>query len=424
MVSRNELTNDFIATYLTYVKDTEPPTIFHKWVSIFLLSAAASRRHIFMYGNSRVYPNFFITLLAPAGKARKTTAVNIGKSLLSAAGVPLGADSATREGLVDSFYAAQTDVTVDTVTEFISPLALMSSEFTALLKYRDLGLLTAFLDWFDCADRWSSRTRYKEGSVELKGLYITMLGASTPSTLASALPEESAGSGIRSRMIVVYADNAEKASPFATMEESLKPKMIKKLEEVYNASGYVYYIPDDEFIEKYTMWYLDLFRKSASMHNAMLSEYYSRKQMHLVKLATISAMSRTSGKGLAKGMVDVTAFDFDWALQEMEEVEVPMRRYLFETESVDNNYFGQLKREITLVALRTEIFTKVVLLQRCQNYVRGKNDLDTALMQLVEARIIIPVPNPNGGVIRYTLNPLNPLDLKPSFERKITKALA
>ncbi|GAG42472.1 unnamed protein product, partial [marine sediment metagenome] len=92
--------DSFIQGYLEYTKNSESPTSYHIWAAVATI-AGALQRHVWMqWGHTEIYPNQYIMLIGPSGKARKGEPVMIGRSLLSALGIRLIAEDITREGLI------------------------------------------------------------------------------------------------------------------------------------------------------------------------------------------------------------------------------------------------------------------------------------------------------------------------------------
>src|SRR5690348_7180069 len=72
-------------TYFEYVKETEPPIIFHRWSLIGALSAYLGRQCWLPFGTMRIFPNQYIMLVGNPG-TRKSTAIKGAKRVLSATG--------------------------------------------------------------------------------------------------------------------------------------------------------------------------------------------------------------------------------------------------------------------------------------------------------------------------------------------------
>src|SRR3989337_970443 len=84
--------------YLQYTLWSEAPAALHFFVACSVLGAVVGRKAWFSKGYYKVYPNHQIILVAPTGKCRKTSALNLGLGLLrSVEGLNIIADKITPE---------------------------------------------------------------------------------------------------------------------------------------------------------------------------------------------------------------------------------------------------------------------------------------------------------------------------------------
>ena len=75
-------TTGWLGEYLRYTEIQESPTGFHFWTGVVLI-ASALRRNVFLpWGSIPVFPNHYIILVAPQGRARKSTCISMGRQLV------------------------------------------------------------------------------------------------------------------------------------------------------------------------------------------------------------------------------------------------------------------------------------------------------------------------------------------------------
>src|SRR3989304_3083624 len=73
----------FLKAYTDYASRlTDAPPLFHLWTGIGLLATALGNEAFVWNWGRRICANMWIVLLAPSGVLRKTTALNIGQSVL------------------------------------------------------------------------------------------------------------------------------------------------------------------------------------------------------------------------------------------------------------------------------------------------------------------------------------------------------
>lgn len=286
--------DDWIGSYLKYTNNSEPPDLYKEWVAISVVASVLQRKCSLPWGEITFYPNMYVVLVGPSGKCRKGTAMGPGYRLLNELGIKMAAEAITREALIRELKQT-TSTEVDPNTGSIdlhSSLTIYSQELTVFLGYNNMALMSDLTDWYDCRSRWTYRTK-NMGTDEIIGVWVNLIGATTPELIQSTLPRDAIGGGLTSRIIFVYEDQKGKIvpTPFITKkEESLRDDMIADLERIGTLRG-EFRITDD-FLDMYVDWYTDQ-HKSSEFNDMRFSGYIERRPTHLLKLCIIlSASSR------------------------------------------------------------------------------------------------------------------------------------
>ena len=199
--------NDWISAYLKYVENTEPPISYHTWTAVSMIAGALQRKVYLNWGHDTIYPNMYIVLIGPSGRARKGTAMNIGKDILKDIGISMTSESITREALIRDMKDAVTnfpDATTGKV-RFHCSLTALSEELSVFLGQNDIKFLADLTDWYDSRDSWTYRTK-GSGTDKIQGVCFNILGATAPDWLQSILPQEAVGGGFTSRIIFVVEE--------------------------------------------------------------------------------------------------------------------------------------------------------------------------------------------------------------------------
>ena len=92
--------DDWLEGYVKFTSNSEPPELFHIWTALSVLAASLQRKCSLPWGTLTFYPNLYVVLIAPSGKARKGTAMGPGMDLLEDLGIKMAAESTTRESLI------------------------------------------------------------------------------------------------------------------------------------------------------------------------------------------------------------------------------------------------------------------------------------------------------------------------------------
>jgi hypothetical protein len=274
------------------------------------------------WGPISFFPNMYIVLCAPPGKARKGTAMAYGGNMLTQIGIKLAAESITREALVREIMNAYDTVINDETGEmtFHSSLTIFSQELTVFLGYNQQQLMMDLTDWFDCGrgpeGKWTYRTKH-QGVDEITGIWVNLLGATTPGLLRSTLSMDAIGGGLTSRIIFVYEEEKGKSCPvlFQTPEIlKLGEDLYYDLEQIYLLKGQ--FKPSADFIDLWVDWYVK--QEGRNIFNTpSLEAYCERRPVHVMKLSMILNACRTSD-------MKVTAIDLQRAINLLERTEVNM----------------------------------------------------------------------------------------------------
>jgi len=311
---------DWIESFLKYTDNTEPPYLFRKWTAISCVAAAMQRKCFINWGTAMTfYPNMFIVLVGPSA-AGKGTAMNPGLQILSEIPtIRLAAQATSYQALIRHLQKTNlTDIDMITGKEKAhSSLTIFSKEFTVFLGYHNDELMAALCEWFDCDENWAYETVARQRE-EVKGVWVNLIGATTPSSIRSALPDAAIGGGLTSRIIFVCEEKKGKlvTIPIQSAEElQLKEYLVHDLEKVSLLSGE--YKHTEGFEELWNNWCYEA-EANPPFYDQKFDGYIGRRRGHLLKLAMIISASH--------GQHDlvITADDLAEAIKTLNEVEVKM----------------------------------------------------------------------------------------------------
>lgn len=310
-------TDDILDAYVSYQDNTEPPDIFKKWVGISMIAACMQRKCWLQYGNTSVYPNMYIVLVAPPGRARKGTSMRPAKSHLDALNIKIAAEATTRQALIRRIAEAQNTFEIKdergTNPMAHCSLTIFSDELTVFLGYSNKELMAHLADWFDSHDRWIYETK-GSGTDEITNLWVNILGATTPELMQATMPMELMGGGLASRMIFVYASQKKKKAIFPTYDEKIRKDVEHDLSVIADMKGK--FVVTKNFIRKWAEYYTEK-PEACPLKSRLLNYYWERREIHLLKLSLIMSASRSNEQ-------IVRVCDFDRAMEFIEEVEQQM----------------------------------------------------------------------------------------------------
>jgi hypothetical protein len=302
-------------------ENTEPPRNYHLWTALSTLASALQRKCWLDWGGGLTfYPNMFIVLIGPPGKTRKGTALAVGETLMHSLEMPLSAEALTREALIESLEEAQAsfiDESTGVATNHCS-LTVLSPELTVFLGHQNLVLMDNLTDWFDCKQKFTYRTK-RSGTNVVNGVWVNLLGATTPSMLRAALPMDMIGGGFASRVVFVYEDRKYKLCPipFYSKEQKQGFDMVKQdLAHIHTLQGQ--FKVTEEFLNKWVEFYTEQ-ENNPPFKDPHFDGYMSRRQVHVLKLSMLCSVSRSSS-------LIISEKDLARAITFIESVEINMPR--------------------------------------------------------------------------------------------------
>lgn len=291
--------SNWLTSYLEYVEETESADIYKTWVGISTISSALRRKTGFSLGRIAVYPNLYVVLVGPPG-ARKTQAIKFGNSLLKTQeDIVISADAITREALLQDLEQAIADYPLNDakVLRHCSMLATCSELETFLGNKKDNAkMLITLTDLWDCPDLWRYRTK-GAGTNVLSNIYLSIIAATTPESIANSIPATASGTGFISRIIFCYADKKAKKVPIPRETKdliSLRKKLIFDLAIICKNSGVYKFSNEGEayWIKWYTRY--DDADPDRFCQDTAFNGWYERKPIFILKLAMIYAAATTN----------------------------------------------------------------------------------------------------------------------------------
>ena len=285
---------DFIEGFMEHTDNSEAPSVFRKWVAISIV-ASVMQRKCWLTWDSTTYPNMYIILVGPSG-CRKNTAMKPGQDLLRHIGMPLASESITREALIRELREHEaTAVTKGGGTFIHSSMTILAKELTVFLGYDNRQLIMDLTDWFDCDDRWTYKTK-GSGTDSISGVWVNMLGGTTPTLLGSTLTNEATSGGLTGRMIFVYADRKGKSVAFPHLmksDDTLYDSLVNDINSISMMDGE--FKIDEDFFDAYGSWY-PMYESNPPFNDDRLSGYIERRPKHMLKLAMILSASRSDSR--------------------------------------------------------------------------------------------------------------------------------
>lgn len=384
---------DWIEGYLAYTEDSEPPKLFKEWCAVSVIAAALQRKCRLEWGTTVFYPNLYIVLTAPAGKARKGTAMAPARKFIDRIGIPLAAEAVTREALIRTLKESESVVSTENGIIVHSSLTVFSPELTVFLGYNNTQLMSDLTDWFDCSEKWVYRTK-TAGTDDISGVFINMLGATTPDLIRSTLPLDAIGGGLTSRMIFVFEEKKGKIVPFPFVSEEtrkLETKLYYDIECINMLQGQFKFTK--EFLSRWGDWYTAQEGKNpfGANYNKAFDGYIERRPTQVLKLSMVMNASRTDEMVLDEP-------DLVRAVDLLERTEKKMPRAFGGIGMSQNAQLTYAISELIAHSPRGVTMTEIM---RAHTFNGTTSEISDALDILVQSKMIRIDQTNNGPLYRF-----------------------
>ena len=276
--------NTFLYEYIKYCDNLETATDFDFWSGVWCLSMLCNRNIQILRPNSPLFMNFYITLIAESGIARKSTAVNLAKDIVSFS----TDEEKDKIQLVNSTTSASKFNFILTKSSYKYDkcvIGLTCPEFITFFKNK--SVIECFTDLYDCPDERKGYGTFTNGEIDIRNVFVSTLSASTPNYYFKAIGEEEIEGGFTSRNIIVYANKGKRKIAWA--KESNKTKLQTEFRKVkeFIPKQFTTIELTSSAIRRYSSWY-ERRRLSTDLYSR---SFEAREQDFVLKLAGILAIN-------------------------------------------------------------------------------------------------------------------------------------
>ncbi len=289
--------SDFFGAYMTYagVGVSEPPAIFHRWSCCSIIGALLGRQAYLPFGHGSIFPNQYIMFMGAPG-SRKSTAINIGKKLLSASGYSrYAADKVSKERFLmdmkqfesnDLLDAADLEMlTLDEPAEVF----VVAEEFTDFVGNNNMEFITMLTKLWDCPSEYIN-PKIHGASVKIEEPTVNILGGNTVQGFALAFPAEALGNGFLSRLLFIHGDTTGRKVTFPAVPDPLLVAFLANHLKEIKARVKGEFIMGEEVKALCTRMY----EEYVDIDDIRFKHYGSRRFTHLLKLSMIIAAADLS----------------------------------------------------------------------------------------------------------------------------------
>lgn len=304
---------DWIDDFIKYTDKIHSPKRFRLWSGITAVSGILERK-VWTEGiNGPLYPNLFTILVGPPASG-KTTAINKVRELWARVrGMHLSPDNVTQEAMVDALARSLRTIINGAESAYtFSAMSVPCSEFGVFFPAYDPAFLSLLNYLYDDPPAYREERRTM-GKTEIIRPHLVILAGTQPDYLGTFLPDVAWGMGFTSRLTMIYSPATAVAELIGSVAASDPTELATSLSQIFNLKG-EYQWTEAARLE------LNAWNNAncppTPTHNK-LSHYNGRRGINAIKLAMISAASRTQS-------LRVTLEDFERAQEWLIEAETVM----------------------------------------------------------------------------------------------------
>jgi hypothetical protein len=309
---------NLLSHYLSYVEQTEPPYIYHRWTALSMIGALLGRRVYIQFGHQKIHPNLYTMLIGEPG-SRKSTAIKIGQAVAKKAGYNHFAASKTSkerflldfEGVPEDEYQQSHGSKRRSKSADISDYSAISeqifgedqsggepkecfvcadefNEFIGIRNIEFISLLGTLWDWDDNSRPFESRIKTGR-SARIYQPTLSILGGNTHENFNTAFPPEILGQGFFSRLLLIYGEKSGRRFTIPPQPtEEATASLVNHFASLQALQGEV--VVDTEAASTLDI----IYRSWMDIPDSRFLSYSNRRFTHFLKLCISVAASQNS----------------------------------------------------------------------------------------------------------------------------------
>lgn len=290
---------DFIESFLALTEGAVSPQNFRLWSAVSLIGGALGRRVSAKTGKGHVFPNLYVLLVGPPGAGKSI--IEAVKELWATTKEPGGkgpvfkvaSNSITSASIVDELTKAKFTKIMPSGPPFVyHSLLVASEELQVLLPGYDTMIIGKLNELYNNSPVPYTESR-RTGSVReltIENPNLNIIAGAQPAYFASTFPEEVWSTGFARRVIMVYSDEHMLNSLWfePAVDPGLQPWLSQRLAQISQLFGVMKWT--SQAAELIDSWHMK--GGPPVPTHSKLAQYSRNRSVNIIKLATISAVSR------------------------------------------------------------------------------------------------------------------------------------
>lgn len=273
----------------------EAPELFRKWAAIGILSSVLERRVWNRTGKGVLYPNMYIVLVGPPGTGKSLLISTSEKIIREIKDVHVAPSSVTTASLVDTLQLSVTKVLHPYFFQYNSLQVVMSELQNFLPSYESafMGMLTKL---YDCELYEERRRTGKVQHIRIDFTQLSILAGTTPSYMATLLPEGAWDQGFTSRTIFVFSEVVNGVGEIFPEEEDFEYSEQLMEDIVTDLKGIKHLVGKIQWTDTAKLTLQKWANEGCPPvpEHGRLTHYVTRRLAHLLKLSLTASVARNN----------------------------------------------------------------------------------------------------------------------------------
>lgn len=394
----------WLEDFVEHTKYGETPPKVMYWVGVSTIAGALRRKVWIDEFTFQWTPNFYMLLVGPPGRLKKSTSIDLGSRLLARIeGIDFGPDAITWEQLITHMADSRQTYKVNERDFEASCVTVNLSEFGTLFDPGNRPMVDALTELFDAKLKTFRKETKTNGHDEVVNPFLNMFACTTEGWLEDNFSTKYIRSGFSSRVIFIHCDETGRAAhPARKMAKMLglsildaKAKLaeeetglVERLEEIAEYSG-EYKLTEEayEWSEKWYEEFRDFLEQKCNEDEMSL---YSRKQSNLMKLAMV--ISASKGK-----FPEIDVDELREAAEKLDSVNEDVMRVFG---NVGQSPVSKLAKDIVGILKREGEQKKRVLYRKHFFRTVGVSQFGEAVDSVKASGLVIEVGNLNDSILK------------------------
>jgi len=319
---------DFISLYCEYCQEiTDASPDYHQFMAMGAIGVALKNKVFMPWGDTKLFPNFWIIVIGESTLDRKTTAIMLTKRLIDRFDHTLIYDNEfSYEGLVKLLAARPTGGFW--FSEFKTLMGLLNRDYMQ-------GARGFLADMFDSP--YEYRRKLSNDTFSIDHPAVSMFAATTQAWFVDQLKAADVEAGLIPRFIIVPSVRHGPDVPLPPMADKQKQAtLIAWLHVFAGISGPIYLTPDAQ--DMHNAWYQRL-RIKISRGKAEFAPFAGRLQAYLIKFCIVNEVNTSQTLKVTAATMKKSIDQVDWLYTQMSGIEADVMQF-----GKTNRDIGRIKK--------------------------------------------------------------------------------